>query len=757
MNRESIQATLDAAIRCHDAGDLQQAEQLYRRVLTADPRHAKATYLMGLLAHQLGKHDQAERAISSAIRLDGGQPTFHTTLGEVYRSLGRLSDAVVCYRHALRMNGNNPAAYNNLGSLLQAQGDLPAAMDCYRSAIQLQAEYADAHHNLAIAWQQQGDFVQAAASFAEAARIRPDFLAAQLGQASMLYAQGKNDEAAARFKQLVEQYPNNAQLHCAQGAGLQWVGDLEAAVTHYRRAMELAPHHAEVHYNLAAALREFGRDLDAIAEYEAAVKINPRMAVAWANLSNTLLGIVRPDEAAAAARNAVALQPRSSKAAGSLASALQLQGDMDGAIDAFRQAVAIDPHDSGNHSNLLYTLNFHPGYDDATLFAEHRNWAVQHAEPLTAMAAPHGNDRQPERRLRVGYVSAHFRNHAVAYFSEPLLAAHDKAQTEVFCYADLRQSDDTTARFRSYATAWRDTSRLAHDQMAELIREDGVDILVDLAGHIGGNRLPVFARKPAPVQVTYLGYQNTTGMSAMDYRLTDAHADPPGTTDPWYTERLARLPGAFFCFRPPEPSPPVGPLPAERRGQITFASLNHVLKLRPENFRVWSRILARVTNSRLLLLAYSPGVLERSVRDLLAAEGIDPSRIDVVNKRPRQEYLQMHNEVDVALDTFPFNGHTTVCDALWMGVPSIMLEGGRYASRFGGSTLLGVGLGELIAHDPDEYVELAVALASDQRRLAELRRGLRERLLASPLVDAPQFARGVEAAYRQMWRSWCAS
>ncbi len=757
MTTESIQSALDAGIRCHDAGNLQQAEQIYRQVLAADPRHAKATYLMGLLALQVGKYELAVRVLSHAIRLDGAQPTFHSKLGDAYRGLEKLPEAVACYRQALRMNGNYAEAYNNLGAALQAQGDLPAAVDCYRRAIQLNGDYADPHHNLGCALQQQGEREASAAEFAEAARIRPDFFEAKLALASMLLAQGKSDEAEVRFEELARQRPDSAQLHLARGAGYQEAGDFHAALAAYRRAVELAPNYAEAHYNLGSVLRYFDQDFEAIAAYERATRINPRMAAAWSNLANTYLGLVRPDEAAEAARQAIALQPRANMALGNLATALQMQGDMDGTIEAFRQAIECNHADAGNHSNLLYTLNFHPGYDQDRVFAEHRAWAARHAEPFTAAAVPHALDRDPERRLRIGYVSAHFRHHAVAFFSEPLLAAHDREQFEIICYADVRRTDETTARFQARADGWRDTSQLSHDQMAALVRQDRIDILVDLAGHIGENRLPMFARKPAPVQVTYLGYQNTTGMSAMDYRLTDAHADPPGVTDRWYTERLVRLPGYFFCFAPPESSPPVGPLPAEQSGEITFASLNHIHKLRPENFRAWARVLTRVPDSRLRVLAYAPGTLERNVRALMAEEGIAPARIEVVNKRPRYEYLQMHHEIDVALDTFPFNGHTTVCDALWMGVPSIMLEGDRYASRFGCSTLLGLGLGELIARSVDEYVELAVRLATDRKRLAELRGTLRERMLGSPLVDAKQFAREVEAAYRQMWRTWCAS
>lgn len=757
MASDQTTSALEAGIRCHDAGDLKQAERHYALVLKMDPRHAKATYLLGLLAHQVGKQELAVRILSSAIKLDGAQPTFHCVLGEAFRDQGKHSEAIASYRQALRLNCDYVDAHNNLGTLLQAQGDFPAAKQCFRRAIELAPNYAAARHNLGFLWQQQGQWAAAEECFTMALRIKPDYVDARLALGGVLQAQGKIAEALTHFEELARICPNSPQVECARGAGHQGAGDYEAAFACYRRAIELDPNFALAHYNLGVALHESNRDLEAIASYLQATRISPNLAVAWSNLANTYLGLVRPDEAVAAIRKSLELQPRSNLALGNLATGLQLQGDMNGAIEIFRRAIEFHPDDAGNHSNLVYTLNFHPDYDAATLFAEHLAWGSRHADPLTAQAPPHTNDRDPTRRLRLGYVSAHFRQHAVAFFSEPLLSAHNHEQFEIFCYGDVNHPDAATQRFRDIADQWRDTTRLSHEQVAQWVRDDRIDILVDLAGHIGGNRLPVFAHKPAPVQVTYLGYQNTTGMRAMDYRLSDAHADPPGITDRWYTERLLRLPEHFFCFAPPEPSPPVGPAPFARKGAITFASLNHIPKLTERALRVWARILARVPDSRLLVLAYSPGILERNVQVLMAGEGVDPARIDVLNKRPRYDYLDLHNEIDIALDTFPFNGHTTVCDALWMGVPSIMLEGDSYASRFGGSTLLGVGLGDLIAHSTDEYVELAVNLACDRERLAELRRTLRERMRQSLLVDAPRFAGQVEAAYRDMWRTWCAS
>ena len=548
MTAGSITDVLHAAVRCHNAGQWQQAEQLYRQILQADPRHAQATYLLGLMAYQLGKHDVAIKILSHAIRLDGGQAIFHSTLGEAFRSLGKMADAVASYRQALRLNPDYAEAHNNLGTLYESLGNAPAAEACYREAIRLSPVYADPYHNLGNALQQQGRLDEAAAEYAAAVRIKPDYPSAQVALASVLQTLGRADEAQLHFEAVLKAHPNSPQVHSTRGAGYQGSGDHETAIACYRRAIELDPSHANAHYNLGTALQYLGRDLEAVAAYQEALRHNPRMALAWSNLANVCVGLVRPDEAAFAARKAQQLQPRSGSVMAKLAGALQLQGDMGGAIAAYRGCVELEPNDSANHSNLIYTLNFHPGNDDWTLFAEHRAWAERHAERLTAAAALHANDRSSDRRLRVGYVSGHFRHHAVAFFAEPLLAAHDREQIELYCYADLRHADATTERFRGRADAWRDITRLGNQEAAELVRADEIDILVDLDGHIGGNRLLVFAYKPAPVQVTYLGYQNTTGMTAMDYRLTDAHADPPGETDRWYTERLVRLPGAFLLF-----------------------------------------------------------------------------------------------------------------------------------------------------------------------------------------------------------------
>jgi predicted O-linked N-acetylglucosamine transferase (SPINDLY family) len=737
------------------AGRLAEAERLCRQILGAQPRHGPALHLLSTIALQAGQASVAIRCLTAAIRIDGGQARFHATLGEAYRSLGQLHQAVTCYRQALRLQPDFAEGHNNLGTLYSALGDLPAATACFREAVRLQSRYFLGHQNLAIALHGSGDLPGAAEHFAAALRLQPGHhdAALRLGQVRLLLDQPQGVEAL--FRTALAARPDSWEALCEVGAVCQREGRLEEAIRLYRQAIACRPEFAVAHYNLGVALLATDQVSDAIASFEAAVRVQGDLREAWIGLAGVYTSVVRPDEAVSAARRVLALDPSNARAAMYLAGGLQMQGRIDDALAAQRHVVELDASSAAQHSNLLYTLNFHPAYSPAVVLAEHRAWAARHAEPLTAQAGPHGNERNRQRRLRVGYVSSHFRHHAVSFFAEPLIVAHDPAQVEVFCYADVPKPDEVTARLQSRADGWRDIAGQSDAQVAEQVRADQIDILVDLAGHIGGNRLLVFARKPAPVQVTYLGYQNTTGMTAMAYRLTDGHCDPPGTTDACYTEKLFRLPGSFFCFQPPEPAPAVNELPALAKGHITFASLNHIPKLTGEALDTWGEILLAVPDARLILLAYSPGQLENDVWERMRRLGVDPGRVTVTNKRPRYDYLALHHEIDIALDTFPFNGHTTVCDALWMGVPSIMMEGATYASRFGGSTLVCLGLTELIAHNRLQYVELAVDLANDLDRLKHLRASLRLRLASSPLVDAAGFARKVEIAFRQMWQAWC--
>ena len=360
----------------------------------------------------------------------------------------------------------------------------------------------------------------------------------------------------------------------------------------------------------------------------------------------------------------------------------------------------------------------------------------------------------PERRLRIGYVSPDFRNHAVSFLLMPLLSNHDHGQVEIFCYAEVARPDDVTERLRACADVWRVTVGLTDEQMADMVRKDRIDILVDLALHTANNRLLVFARKPAPVQVTWLGYPGTTGLSTMDYRLTDPYLDPPGDNDACYSEQSIRLPDTFWCYDPQGEQPPVNELPALANGFITFGCLNNFCKVNDGVLGLWAKVLGAVPQSRLLLLA-PRGQARDHVLAMLRQQGIDESRVEFVDRQPRQQYLQLYHQIDLGLDLLPYNGHTTSLDAFWMGVPTITQIGKTVVGRAGWSQLCNLGLPELAARTPEEFVQIAAQLAGDLPRLQELRATLRARMRASPLMDGKRFAGHMEQAYRQMWRTWC--
>ncbi len=566
---------------------------------------------------------------------------------------------------------------------------------------------------------------------------------------------GKLDEAVACYRRVLQLKPDFAEAHNNLGNALNGQRKLDAAVACYRRALELKPGYAEAHYNLGAAFKDQGRLDAAIACYRRTLELKPDYAKAQNNLGNVLRDQGKLDEAVACYRRALELKPDYAAAHANLGSAWKDQGKLDEAIACYRRALELKPDFAKAHSSLVYTQLFCPGCDARTLYEEHRRWNRRHAEPLGKFVLPHPNDRAADRTLRIGYLSPDFCSHPVGRFLLPLLESHDHESFEIFCYASVRTPDAMTDRFRAHADVWRDVLDLSDEQVAQTIRQDGVDILVDLTMHMGNNRVLVFARKPAPVQVTYLVYCGTTGLGTMDYRLTDPYLDPPGQDERFYCEQSVRLPETYWCYRPPIETPPVNALPALEGGRVTFGCLNNFCKVTSPTLAAWSRLLQAVSGSRLLLHAHAGSHRDR-VREVLAEQGVSAGRLTFVDLLPMAEYFGVYQRIDVALDTFPYGGGTTTCDALWMGAPAVSLAGQTAVGRGGLSILSNVGLPELVARDSEQYVRIAVDLANDLPRLSGLRATLRDRMRASPLMDAPRFARNVEAAYRKMWQCWCA-
>ncbi|HEY0835843.1 MAG TPA: tetratricopeptide repeat protein [Azospirillum sp.] len=602
---------------------------------------------------------------------------------------------------------------------------------------------------------------------------------------------GRPDAAEAGYRAILRRDPGHPHANNNLAILLRGAARWEEAVACYRRAVEVLPDDAAIRSNLACTLSDQGRMAEAAAAARVALALCPDYPDAWFNAGNIAGTMAGPGRAKTAYRRALHLKPAMGEALSNLADAHRADDELDQAVECYRAAIGARPDlpqpyvnlgealkDQGRitealtvlqtglerhpdlallHSNLLLALHYSPWVPPEVIARAHAHWNERHARHPGRAGASFANDRNPDRRLRVGYVSPDFRDHACAHFIEPLLRGHDRAAVELVCYPTARRRDAVTDRLKALADVWRPLAGLGDDAAAALVAGDGIDILVDLAGHTADSRPLLFARRPAPVQVTWLGYPNTTGMPAVDYRLTDAVADPEGVTDAWHAETLVRLPRGFLAFQPRAGiAPPVEP-PARANGFVTFGSFNNAAKVTPEVVRVWSAILNRRPGS--LLVLKSRGFADPSTRDRyvrqFAGNGVAAERVDLVAHMDAVgDHLRAYDRIDIALDPFPYNGTTTTCEALWMGVPVITRTGRHHVSRVGASLLTQCGLHDLIAADDAGYIDRAVALAGDPPRLALLRRGMRERLERSPLTDHRGFARSVEDAYRVMWRSW---
>jgi predicted O-linked N-acetylglucosamine transferase (SPINDLY family) len=561
---------------------------------------------------------------------------------------------------------------------------------------------------------------------------------------------GRLGEAEKEYRDILRRAPQHADsLNLLAVIGLQ-TGNLEAALVLVQQAVALRPDAAVCRNTLGQVLERLGRDDEAAGCYEAAIELDPSYAEAHNNL-----GVLRArrdllEAAEALYRKAIELDANYAGPHTNLGNLLKDRGELDAAIGCHRRAIEIRPDMSQLHSNLLLTLHYHPDYSPADLRREHLAWAERHVAPLERVRRPHENSTDPDRRLRIGYVSPDFREHPVARFMLPLLQQHDRQQVEVFAYSDVASPDPVTGLVRRHVDHWRDVATLGDAQLAEAVRADGIDVLVDLAAHSGHNRMLTFARKPAPVQVTYLAYCSTTGVDAIDYRITDRFLDPPGE-EGHYTETSMHLPHCYWCYS----APPLGRASMDHRaGPPTFGCLNNYAKVTDATLTLWARVLRRVPEAQLLLYARTLAHRDRVHRALREA-GVDESRAVFVGRQSLALYLETYRDIDVALDPYPYGGGTTTCDALWMGVPVVSLAGRTAVSRAGSTLLSNVGLEHLVARSDEQYVERAAELIRDQGGLAELRRGLRDRLEASPVMNARQFGRDFEAALRTAWRAWC--
>jgi protein O-GlcNAc transferase len=521
---------------------------------------------------------------------------------------------------------------------------------------------------------------------------------------------GRLTDAEAIYRQVLAQNPNEVDAHNNLGAVLRGLGRIDEAVESYRRAIQLKPDRAEGHYNLGNALR-FKVQLDeAVDSYQRAIGLKPDYAEAYNNL-----GLV-----------------------------LAEQGRLDEAIAACRSAIQLKPDNSDNYVNLLYALYHHPDYDSRRILEETRQWARRQGAGAPTDFPTRDRTRE---RLKIGYLSPFFGMCADAHYIFPLLAHHDRKQFEIFCYTRAMRDDELTDRLRPHCDHWLDIRRLGITESAELIRGLGIDILVNIS-RPADDCLRIMANRLAPIQITWLTFAScTTGMETVDYRISDPYLDPP---EPSFAEKTLHLPETAWCYDPLLDSPPVKPSPAQTNGFVTFGSLNRFSKINPSVIAAWSEILRSVPTSRLHILAI-PGNHRQWLLIQFQNLGIDPRRIEFIDRRSRLQYMQQYDRIDITLDTFPFSGHTTALDSLWMGVPVVTLSGRTSVGRAASSALHNLGLPELIAQTPQEYVSIAVRLSQNAERLFELRAGLRQRMQKSPLTNGSRFTTEMEKLYRQIY------
>jgi len=671
-----------------------------------------------------GRYTEAE-ALAMTMAQDYPQHGFGwKVLGAVLKQTGRDADALAPMQKAAALTPSDAEVHNNLGVLLQAQGELKAALVSVRRALKLKPGYANAHNSLGSILDDLGKFDAAQSSYRKALEINPDFADAHNNLGAILKNQGQFDAAAVSFRKAIAIKPDYAEAHNNLGVTLQGMGRTDEAEACYRRALAIKPDYAEAHTNLGNVLNDFGQLDDAVASHRRALEFRPDFAYAHNNLGVALQGLGKLGEAAA----------------------------------SFRNAMEIEPDYINAHSNLLFIHNYLSDQPASMLLDEAKRFgklAARQAHAYTNWR----NTPERGRCLRVGFVSGDLRNHPVGYFAEGVLAAlasDASGQLKIVAYHNYYCTDALTERIKANCHGWHSVVGLSDESLARRIRDDGIDILIDLSGHTVHNRLTMFAWKPAPVQVSWLGYFATTGIAAMDYFIADPWA-LPDTEEINFTEKIWRLPESRLCFTPPDADVEVAPLPALNNGYVTFGCFNNLTKINDAVVALWARVLSPVPNSRLFLK--SKQLKEASVRQSIvarfAAHGINADRLIMEGYNPRAEYLSAYQRVDIALDPFPFPGGTTSVESLWMGVPVLTLTGERLLSRQGVSLLMNVGLPEWIAADADDYVARAVLHAGDLQRLAILRNGLRQRILESPLFDAPRFAHHFEAALRGMWVQWC--
>ena len=703
-----LRGLFEIAVEAHQADRLSEAESLYRRLLREQPSQPDTLNLLGVLAMQTGRAEVAVDCINRALERRPRAPDYHYNLGLAYLNQGRKSDAEERFRTATELTPTHADAHNNLANVLKERGRTGEASEHYRIALDILPTHPAAHNNLAKLLDEIGESDEALTHYRKVVELEPDDGEARFNLTNTLRKLGKLSEAVDEYKKAIALGFSSADLYSLLGATYQQLGQYDEAVDSFEHAVALNPDFAEAHFALGTALNELDKFAAASASFRRAVSIKPESF--GSAVLDHLLAI---------------------------------------------ETLAIKP-DAARHSVLIHTINCHPDFGAAEILEEARRWNDSHVGSLRMPQFTYSDVRSPERRLKIGYLSPDLRRHPVGYFFQPVFAEHNKEEFEVTAYSNVEAHDDMTKLFAKTADRWRDVVGVDDETLADMVNKDGIDILVELAGHTFRNRLLTVARKPAPIQLCGGGHIGTTGADGVQYLISDQFHTPAGS-DAFYSESLLRMPDGYVCYEPPDYAPAVTILPARDRGYVTFGCYNNIWKITPQVVDLWAEILKKLPGSRIRLqtAALAEGITRDRIHASFESHGIRSSRVDLVGPEDHSVLLGNYGLIDIALDPFPYSGGLTTCEALWMGVPVITLSGETFTGRHSTSHLSNVGLKEFITESKEEYVSVSCNLARDLYHLETIRGTLRNHMAASPLCDSVGYTRNLETAYRELWREWC--
>ncbi|MBF0445352.1 MAG: tetratricopeptide repeat protein [Magnetococcales bacterium] len=717
---DTLQEMLQRGITLHHDGNLDEAIEWYKKTIKSDPLNVVAKTNLAIAFHALGRLQDAIASYNAVLAIKPDNADVHFNLGNIFKDLGQFTDAISSYKNAVIYNPEFAEAYSNLAIVYNEQGRAKKAVENYQKAIAINPNFATAYYNLGNLQKELGELDDAVANYKKAVAIKPDFAIAQSNLAYLLTKLGKLDEAESTLHKLIAINPDYLKGYYNLGDVYDKQMKLDAAVACYQKVIAIKNDHYEAHYNLGVVLEKQMQLEAAAASYQQTIALKADYAKAHCNLGNVFLK----------------------------------QGNLTAAINSYNKTVAIKPDDAKTQSNILLCSQYIPSQTLQNLLSIHKKCAKKLITNCKPEIFEHTNNRSPSRKLRVGFVSGDLGYHPVGYFMAGFFKHHPCQELEIFCYSDY-EPDDLTQKLKSYSKGWVETKGMEDEQLAKRIHADGIDILIDLSGHTAVNRLLVFLKKPAPIQISWAGYVGTTGLPTMDWLIADKHYVADGE-EKFYTEGIIKMPDSWVSYTPPKNIPKIKKKTSER---FVMGNFGNSVKINEKMLETWAHILQKAQNSNLLLIykGMDSKFNVNRINSYFNKAGIDTDRISIKGQILHKELLATYNTIDIALDTLPYSGGLTTIEALYMGVPVITNRGATFAGRHATSILNAVGLKELICNSFDEYIELVVALSQNPNKLKKIKKNLHTKIVNSPICDHKKFSTDLSKELRKVWQIWCAN